>query len=270
MKMPELYGVIGQPIAHSLSPLMHNTAFAASGCQAHFTAFAVDDLAAAIAGVRALGIAGVSVTLPHKTAVIKYLDWVAPEALEIAAVNTIVNREGRLCGYNTDVAGALNALTEKLDLAGKRVLILGAGGAARALVYGTVKAGAKVALTNRTPERGLQLAKEFGAEFVSAAAAAGFLPEVLVNTTSVGMLPQVDALPVPESFINSGMVVMDIVYNPLKTRLLEVAERNGALTVDGLEMFVGQGALQFELWTGEKAPVKKMREIVLEHLRENV
>ncbi len=266
MTMPELYGVIGQPIAHSLSPLMHNTAFVATGYKAYFTAFAVDDLAAAIAGVRALRITGVSVTLPHKSSVIKYLDWVAPEALEIAAVNTIVNRAGRLCGYNTDVAGALNALTKKVDLVGKRVLILGAGGAARALVYGAVKAGAQVMIANRTPERGRKLAKEFGAEFLTAAELVEFSPEVLVNTTSLGMVPNVTALPVPESFISSDMVVMDIVYNPLKTRLLEVAELNGAVTVDGLEMFVGQGARQFELWTGEKAPVKKMRDVVFEHL----
>ena len=154
MTLTKLYGVIGQPIAHSLSPLMHNAAFADAGQKAHFTAFAVDDLASAIAGIRALGIAGASVTLPHKTEVIKYLDWISPEAREIAAVNTIINRQGQLCGYNTDVAGALNALTKRVDLAGKRVLILGAGGAARALVYGTVKPGPRLLLQIALPSGG--------------------------------------------------------------------------------------------------------------------
>jgi shikimate dehydrogenase len=266
MTLTKIYGVIGQPIAHSLSPLMHNAAFAAAGQKAYFTAFAVDDLASAIAGIRALGIAGVSVTLPHKTEVIKYLDWISPEAREIAAVNTVINRQGQLCGYNTDVAGALNALTKRVDLAGKRVLILGAGGAARALVYGTVKAGAEVAIANRTSERGQMLAEEFGAQFLSPSEISKFSPEVLVNTTSLGMFPNVEALPLAESFLNSSMLVMDIIYNPLKTRLLKAAEKSGAVIVDGLEMFVGQGALQFELWIGEKAPLKVMRETVLEQL----
>ena len=261
-----LYGVIGQPIAHSLSPLMHNAAFAATGQTAHFTAFAVEDLKSAISGIRALGIAGVSVTLPHKSEVIKYLDWVDQEALEIAAVNTIVNRQGKLCGYNTDVTGALTALTAKIELAGRRFLLLGAGGAARALVYGAVKAGAQVAIANRTPERGRALAEEFGAQFLLPSEFAEFAPEVLVNTTSLGMFPNVDVLPLPESCLHSGMVVMDIVYNPLKTGLLKAAEKCGALTVDGLEMFVAQGALQFELWTGKKAPLKVMRQTVLEFL----
>ena len=266
MTTAKLYGVIGQPIAHSLSPLMHNAAFAAVGQKACFTAFAVDDLAAAMAGIRALGIAGVSVTLPHKTEVIKYLDWISPEAREIAAVNTIINRQGQLCGYNTDVAGAINALTKKVDLAGKRVLIIGAGGAARALVYGAVKAGAAVAIANRTSERGRRLADEFGAKFLIPSELAEFAPEVLVNTTSQGMTPHVNSLPIAEEFLDSSMVVMDIVYNPLNTCLLEAAEKSGALTVDGLEMFVGQGALQFELWTGGKAPLKIMRDTVLEYL----
>ncbi len=258
-----LYGVIGQPVAHSLSPMMFNAAFAASGYNAHFSAFAVDDLGAAIAGIRALGIAGASVTLPHKTEVIKYLDWVDEEALEIAAVNTIVNRQGRLCGYNTDVAGAMNALLSKTGLSGRRVLILGAGGAARALVYGAVKAGAQVAVANRTPERGQALASEFGARFLTRSEWADFSPEILVNTTSVGMTPEIDSMPLPETFLTPVMVVMDIVYNPLQTRLLKVAEKCGAQTIAGLEMFVGQGVLQFELWTGKKAPLEVMRQTVL-------
>ena len=266
MRQNQLFGVIGQPVAHSLSPLMHNAAFAAIGYDAHFSAFAVDDLAAAIAGIRALGIAGASVTLPHKTEVIKYLDWVDEEALEIAAVNTIVNRDGQLCGYNTDVTGAMNALRLKTELGGRRILILGAGGAARALVYGALKAGAQVAIANRTPERGQALAAEFGARFLNLSEWDDFAPEILVNTTSLGMTPDIDSMPLSADFLNPAMVVMDIVYNPLQTKLLKTAEACGAQTIDGLAMFVGQGALQFELWTGRKAPFAVMRQTVLECL----
>ncbi len=262
-----LYGVIGQPVAHSLSPLMHNTAFAVTGFEAHFSAFAVTDLEAAVAGIRALGIAGVSVTLPHKTAVIKHLDWIDDEALAIGAVNTIVNRCGRLCGYNTDVSGAINALQSKIELSGRKVLILGAGGAARALVYGALKAGSSVAIGNRTADRGQALAEEFGACFLSRSEWDGFAPEILVNTTSLGMSPEVDKMPLPETFLTPEMVVMDIVYNPLRTRLLKAAKECGAQTIDGLTMFVGQGALQFELWTGKKAPFEVMRQTVLAELQ---
>lgn len=246
---------------------MHNAAFAATGQAASFSAFQVDDLDSAMAGVRALGIAGLSVTLPHKTKVMKYLDWIDDQALAISAVNTVVNRQGRLCGYNTDVTGALAALQVKTKLSGCRVLILGAGGAARALVYGAAKAGAQVAIVNRSLERGVALAKEFGVQFLDFAEIEKFKLEVLVNTTSLGMAPEIEQIPVPVTLLKSSMVVMDIVYNPLKTKLLEAAAECGAVTIDGLEMFVGQGALQFEMWTGFKAPVQVMRQAVLEQLR---
>ncbi len=266
MALVPLYGVIGNPIGHSLSPIMHNAAFAATGRVAYFSAFQVKDLRTAMAGVRALGVAGLSVTLPHKTEVIKYLDWVDDQALAISAVNTVANRQGRLCGYNTDVTGALVALQAKIELAGCRVLILGAGGAARALVYGTVQAGAEVAIVNRSVERGMALAKEFGVQFLTVPEVEKFQMEVLVNTTSLGMAPESGKIPLPAALLNSSMVVMDIVYNPLKTRLLKAAENCGALTIDGLEMFVAQGALQFEMWTGGKAPLSVMRQAVLNQL----
>ena len=245
---------------------MHNAAFAATGQAAYFNAFEVEDLESAIAGVRALGIAGLSVTLPHKTRVMEYLDWIDDQALKIAAVNTVVNRQGRLCGYNTDASGALAALQGKIDLAGRRVLIIGAGGAARALVYGVVGAGGRVAIANRSAGRGVDLAKEFGAQYLPFSEIESFQTEVLVNTTSVGMVPESELIPVSAALIKSSMVVMDIVYNPLKTKLLEVAEKRGAVTIDGLEMFIGQGALQFEMWTGQKAPLKVMRQAVLDQL----
>ena len=266
MALIPLYGVIGNPIAHSLSPIMHNAAFAATGQAASFSAFQVEDLKSAMAGVRALGIAGLSVTLPHKTRVMEYLDWIDDQALKIAAVNTVVNRQGRLCGYNTDAAGALAALQEKIELAGRRVLILGAGGAARALVYGIVRAGGRVAIANRSAERGAALAKEFGAQYLAFSGIENFQAEILVNTTSLGMAPESERIPVSPALLKPSMVVMDIVYNPLKTRLLEADEKCGAVTIDGLEMFIGQGALQFEMWTGQKAPLQVMRQAVLDQL----
>ncbi len=262
----KIYGVIGNPVSHSLSPVMHNTAFAASGIPAFFSAFAVSDLENAMLGLRALGLGGCSVTIPHKVAVMEYLDEVTPEARRIGAVNTIINRDGRLQGSNTDAPGALAALREKIDPCGRRVLILGAGGAARALVCALVEAGAEVMIGNRSVERGQNLAREFGAGFLEEKNFSGFAPEILINTTPVGMFPEVERMPVAEELLVPGMVVMDIVYNPLRTRLLDAARARGAETVDGLGMFVGQGALQFELWTGKTAPVALMREAVLKIL----
>ena len=263
---PELFGVIGNPVAHSLSPVMHNAAFRELGIDAFFGAFAVTDLAAAVGGMRALGIRGFSVTIPHKVAIIEYLDEVDDEARRIGAVNTVINRDGRLCGSNTDAPGALNALKEKIDPAGRRVLVVGAGGAARALVCGLTSAGAEVLVCNRDPEKGRRLAAEFGAAFLERDKLEDFAGEILVNTTPVGMHPDIGQMPVPESLLRPGLVVMDIVYNPLRTRLLAAAAARGAETVDGLGMFVGQGALQFELWTGRPAPVETMRRVVLEVL----
>lgn len=266
MALVPLYGVIGNPIGHSLSPVMHNAAFAATGQTAYFNAFQVEDLASAMAGVRALGVAGLSVTLPHKTKVMEYLDWIDDQAQKIAAVNTVVNHQGHLCGYNTDVTGALAALQGKTELAGRRVLILGAGGAARALVYGVSEIGGRVAIANRSAERGMALAKEFGTLYLATSEIENFQAEVLINTTSLGMAPASELMPLSPTLIKPSMVVMDIVYNPLRTRLLETAEKCGAVTIDGLEMFIAQGALQFEMWTGQKAPIKVMRQAVLDQL----
>ena len=263
---PRLFGVIGNPVAHSLSPVMHNAAFRALGIDAFFGAFAVADLKTAMAGMRALGIKGFSVTIPHKIEVMDYLDEVDETACRIGAVNTVVNRDGRLYGSNTDAPGALNALREKIDPGGCRALVVGAGGAARALVYGLVQAGAEVVVCNRSREKGRRLASDFGVEEVGRDSLDRFNCDILINTTPVGMFPSTDRMPVPESLLRPGMVVMDIVYNPLRTCLLNVAAARRAETVDGLGMFIGQGALQFELWTGVRAPVAIMRRAVLEVL----
>jgi len=263
-----VYCVIGDPVGHSLSPIMHNRAFSETGYNGIFSAFRVTDLSAAVAGIRGLGIRGVSVTIPHKQKVMALLDDIDDAARRIGAVNTIVNRNGRLFGYNTDCRGAMTALAEKTTVAHKKVWVLGAGGAARAIGFGVRDEGGTVTLINRTREKGALLAAELDAEFIPLSDVHRIECDILINATSVGMAPDTAATPIPLQITGSGVVVMDVVYNPLKTQLLKVAESRGCPTVDGVGMFVHQGAAQFELWTGLKAPVDLMRRTVIEKLRE--
>jgi shikimate dehydrogenase len=261
-----LYGVVGWPIGHSLSPAMHNAAFAATGINAVYLAFAARDIGGVIAGARALGIRGLSVTIPHKEAVIPHLDEVDDLAEKIGAVNTVVNREGRLVGYNTDALGALRALEEKIPLAGKKCVIVGAGGAARAIGFALRERVAAISVANRSPERGRDLAASLGCAFIPLDELDRVAVDLLVQTTPVGMAPHRDACPVPESALRAGMTVMDIIYNPLQTKLLAMAKSRGCVTVNGLSMFVHQGAEQFRLWTNLTPPVEAMTRAVLEAL----
>lgn len=262
----DLYCVLGDPVVHSLSPAMHNRAFACSGRNAIYLAFRVTDLEAAVAGIRALGIKGASITLPHKSRVIEFLDETDPTATDIGAVNTIVNTNGRLVGKNSDSSGAMDALQEQTPIAEKRVLILGAGGAARAIGFGIRDSGGDVAITNRSAEKGEKLAADLDGTFLPFREIPGGRFDILINTTPLGMHPEINASPVPLEILEPKMVVMDIVYNPLETRLLKEASRIGCKTIDGLAMFVNQGARQFEWWTGEKAPVEIMKQAVIENL----
>ena len=256
---PARFAVFGNPVGHSLSPIMHTAAFAATAFNGVYVAVPVPEIRPAVAGLRALGFRGASITIPHKESVMACLDEVEETARRIKAVNTIVNANGRLQGYNTDVSGAMRALKDKTPLTGRAVAILGAGGAARAVAFGILAEGGRVTIFNRAAERGEKLADELQAEFrpLSEFKAAPY--EILVNTTPVGMAPRVDDTPVAAETLRPGLVVMDIVYNPLKTRLLREAACAGCTTIDGLSMFVHQGARQFELWTGLKAPVDIMR-----------
>jgi len=256
---PDLFAVFGNPVVHSLSPVMHNAAFAATGFNGVYAAIRIKDIRLATAGMRSLGLRGASVTLPHKEAVMACLDYIDPTARRIKAVNTIVNADGELKGFNTDCAGALQALEETIPVAGCKVGVIGAGGAARAVAHGVLSAGGTVCVFNRSREKGEALAVELGAEFrpLDEFAAEGI--DILVNTSPVGMAPQVEQSPVPRAKLQPEMVVMDIVYNPLKTTLLLEARAAGCATIDGLAMFVYQGARQFELWTGLPAPVDIMR-----------
>ena len=263
-----LYCVLGDPVAHSLSPAMHNQAFAHHGLNAVYLAFRVTELEAAIGGLRALDIRGASITLPHKSRVMAYLDDIDPVAAQIGAVNTIINENGRLIGKNSDVSGALDALREKTDPAAKKVLILGAGGAARAIGYGVRTQGARVTIANRSPKSGTALATDLEVDFLPLADVNPDHFDIVINTTPVGMHPAHDDLPIPDDSLSTDMVVMDIIYNPLETRLLKAAGKAGCRTIDGLAMFVNQGARQFEWWTGREAPVNLMRQVVVEKLRE--
>jgi shikimate dehydrogenase len=265
----KLYGVIGNPVAHSLSPVMHNVAFGHTGHNGVYVALHVSDLAGAVTGIRALNIRGCSVTLPYKVAVMNLLDHVDPVARQIGAVNTIVNDDGRLHGFNSDSPGAMAALLEKTPVASRRVAVVGAGGAARALAHGVKAYGARLTIVNRSPERGRQLAEELGGDFCPLNDFSGAGVDILANTTSVGMTPQTDQMPVTHACLRPGMTVMDIIYNPLETKLLRAAREAGCTVVDGVAMFVHQGAIQFERWTGKKAPVQLMKKTVLAALRKS-
>lgn len=261
-----LYCILGNPVGHSMSPVMHNSAFAAVGYNGVYMAFNVADIEAAVNGIRALGIKGVSVTIPYKVSVIDFLDDVDELAGRIGAVNTVINRNGQLKGYNSDGLGAVNALTEKTPIRDRDVLIIGAGGAARAVGFGIISEGGRLTISNRTVEKGERLARELGAEFSPLSDIQKINAPILINTTSVGMIPRCDEMPVREDVLDRDMVVMDIVYNPVKTRLLKAAEERGCQTIDGVAMLVNQGAFQFELWTGMKAPLEIMKMAVYKAL----
>ena len=261
-----VYCILGNPVGHSLSPLMHNRALAAANLPGVYVGFQVADPAAAVNAIRALGIRGASVTIPHKVAVMAHLDRVDETALAIGAVNTVDNRDGELVGYNTDGQGALDALLAVTEVADKRVALIGAGGAARAVAWTVSRAGGEVMIYNRTPQRAAALAHDLSLAHRPLADLEAGRFDILINTTSVGMAPRTDALPVDPAALGPHTVVMDIVYNPLETGLLAAARRLGCLTVDGAAMLVAQGARQFERWNGIPAPAAVMRRALVEAL----
>jgi shikimate dehydrogenase len=277
-------GIIGDPIEHTMSPAMHNAAFKILGLDYVYIPFKVKglELKKAIEGIRGLNIRGLNVTIPHKVAVMQFLDRIDPLAEKIGAVNTIVNDDGILSGYNTDATGFLQTLHDKdIEPGDKKVLMLGAGGAARAI--GNILAGEKAHLTilNRRQELSWaeDLSKRLTIHYGTEVRAGELTPEnlkramggadILVNATSLGMIPDDDGTPVPAELLNANLTVFDVVYNPLQTRLLREAKTAGAGTISGLEMLVWQGAIAFEKWTGTKAPVEVMRQSALRILQKN-
>jgi shikimate dehydrogenase len=272
--MKKIYGVIGDPIAHSLSPVMHNAAFEKLGMDAIYLAFRVakDGLGDAIRGAKSLGISGLNVTIPLKEKALLFVD--AEEvAKQIGAINTIDFSSGRPVGYNTDGIGALKVLKEAAGaIKGKYVLIFGAGGAAKAISFYLDAEGARVTVANRTKERAVQLASK-----LSNADAIGVDAElkerikdadVLINATSVGMHPHENATLVTADMMHPDLVVFDIVYNPMETRLLKEATRAGVKKIiNGVKMLVYQGAASFQIWTHEEPPIEVMEEAVIGALR---
>jgi shikimate dehydrogenase len=265
-----LYGVIGKPVRHSLGPVMHNAAFLEIGINAVYLAFEVEDVKTSIQGMVALGIKGLSVTIPFKSEVIPFLDEIDPLAGRIGAVNTIVNRGGRLKGYNTDATGAVKALEEKIALKGLTSTIIGAGGAARAIGFSLKEKGVGISIANRSPERGGALARVLDCPYMPLDRIGRNKVDLLVQTTPVGMFPHTGASPVSEDIFHKDLVAMDIIYNPRETTFLKMARGRGAATIDGLGMFVHQGAEQFLLWTGVNPPFEIMYRAVESRLREEV
>jgi shikimate dehydrogenase len=257
-----LYGVIGYPLGHTQSPAMHNAAFSENAVNAVYLAFESKDIDGCVQGMRALGIKGMSITTPHKSTVIPLLDEVDDLAVKIGAVNTIVNHGGYLVGYNTDAMGALRALEEKTDPAGKSCLIIGAGGAARAIGFILKERGAHLIIANRSGERGDALAHSLGCAFLPLERVKEIQADLFIHATSVGMYPRDDACIVAPDILQNARVVMDVVYNPLETKLLKFAAKQGCSTINGLGMLVHQGAEQFRLWTGLEAPISTMRKAV--------
>jgi len=275
-------GVLGWPVRHSCSPQMHNAALSELGLDWVYVAFAVppENLPAAVVGVRALGLPGVNVTIPHKQAAAALMDELDESAVVLGAVNTVCCVEGRLIGYNTDGPGLVRALQEAGEaVAGRRVALFGAGGSARAVAWALAEAGvAALAIINRTPAKAVEVAalvnRAAGREVaephaLSDAANRDIVAasDIVIDTTDVGMYPHAEVVPiVPAEWLGRGQVVCDITYNPRDTVLLRAARERRARTVEGLGMLVHQGAIALEMWTGQPAPVATMRRALEEAL----
>ena len=272
----QLCGVLGHPVKHSLSPAIHNAAFQYVGLNYVYLAFPVENVPPAIHGIRALGnLRGFSVTIPHKVSVMAHLDEIDPAARHIGAVNTIVKSDHTLSGHNTDASGAILALRHAgVELAGKRVVIIGSGGAARAIAFGLALQTPVAKLTilaieeeeRQTLARDLREGTTLPIEDrpLDVSTLESTLPQaqVMIHCTPVGMDPHVEQTCVPQRFFHPDLTVMDIVYNPLDTRLLKEARDAGCPTIRGVEMFLHQAVAQFELWTGQPAPVPVMRQVL--------
>jgi len=265
-----IFGVAGNPIGHSLSPLMHNTAFRRESVNAIMLPLKVKALEDLLKLVRELPLSGVAVTMPLKQEVLPHLANMDPLTARIGACNTLrTGADGKLYGFNTDVAGVVRPLEKYLRLKGSRIAVVGAGGAARAAVFGLVEQGAEVFVVNRTHETAVALAKQAKAKDLKQDQLAKNHFDALINTTPCGMAGSKQALPIKENELNAGLV-FDMVYNPLETPLLKLGRERGLKVINGLEMFVQQGARQFEIWTGKAAPETEMQRVVELALRRRV
>lgn len=271
----ELYCIFGRAVKHSLSPGMHNAAFRATERNAVYLAFQPDSIAHAIDAMRALKISGASVTMPFKEEVLQYIDEVDILAEKIASVNTLVNRENRIKGYNTDGYGALMALQQHtVSLNRSKVLLLGNGGAARAIAWTLLLEGVDITIAGRNIHRVTSLLEDLRGEKGEVASllisdiSREFIGnvDIIINTTPVGMMPDSDHMPIDGDLLNSRHIVFDIVYPPHMTKLLQTAQKKGCKIIFGVEMLLYQGVKQFEIWTGNRAPEEVMRQILKENM----
>ncbi len=276
----KLCALIGNPVAHSLSPAIHNRAFEELGLDFVYLAFRVEDVKSALSGMRALeNFRGLSVTIPHKVAILEHLDEIADVDRQIGSINTVVNENGRLLGSGSDGPGARLALVENgVEMRNRPVMILGSGGAARAIAFDLAHNEPPSSLTIlgviedecRALTHDLQDKTQVNVsyELITKQSIARRLEEtkVVIHATPIGMHPRQEESLVPKELMRNDLTIMDIVYNPKKTKLIKDAESKGLQTVLGIEMFVNQAVVQFELWTGKKAPKEVMRKVVLDHL----
>ena len=256
----ELYAVIGNPVRHSLSPIMMNAAFRALGVAAHYTAFAVEHLAEALQLLSQTGFSGLSVTLPHKEEACRWATELDETAQSIGAVNTLRRQGDHWEGRNTDWIGAVQALRQVTEVRGRNALVIGAGGSARAVIYGLKREGARVTVSNRTAQRGVELAAAFQCHFLPFQDLHQHAFEILVQCTPLGMEGTASAEALPGFPLDSQTVVMDLVYRPYWTPFLKRARDAGCQVVSGLDMLLYQGVAQFEWWLGQPAPVAVMKE----------
>ena len=274
--MEKLFAVLGDPLGHSMSPMMHNDLFSYYDIDAHYLPFQIkaENLEDAVKGLKAIGAAGFNVTVPHKSKIIPFLDEIDELALQIGAVNTVVNENGRLKGYNTDGQGFLTGLQLYVpSISGQKVLIIGAGGAAKAIYFTIAKNNpAKVDIANRTVDKAIKLVEE--CPFSASSKAISLqdanrdlgLYDLIIQTTMIGMAPKISESPITLTNLKKQAMVCDIIYNPLETQLLLEAKQMGARVQNGLDMFVYQGALAFERWTGIFPDVERMKKNVLGQL----
>ena len=274
-------GIIGYPIDHTLSPTIHNAAFKELDLDFIYVAFKVekDRLRETMEGMRALGIHGLNVTIPHKERVMPFLDEISPEAKIIGSVNTILNQSNSLIGYNTDGIGAIRALEDnEVELNQKKVILLGAGGAAKSIAFHLSQKAKEIVILNRTLDRGKKLAESLRSKFyvdvswgqLSKEAISNHLKkaDILINATSVGMNPKLDETLLDPNWLSPEVCVFDMVYGPVETKLIRDAKKIGAKTIDGIDMLIYQGAMAFNIWTGKVPPIKRMKEAIMQKIIE--
>src|SRR3990170_3894705 len=275
-KRSAIYGLIGNPVSHSISPIIHNTLFKELNINGIYVPFKVDNIGDFIREFRGLDVKGYSVTIPHKESVINHLDAIDPMAKKIGAVNTIVNKDGQLVGFNTDCEAAIKVL-EGVDLVSakslgetylkeKKVTIIGAGGVARAIAFGLKERQAQITIINRNYERAQSLATDVGCLVRKFDETQAFDTDILINATPVGMFPKINETPIDKNKLKPNMIVFDTIYNPIETKLLHDAKTQGCETINGLSMFVHQAAAQFKLWTGQMPSVEIIEAIACEKL----